>query len=156
MTEINFERLKDAYAVIDGIPESAFYLDSVLRESNGDLGCGTIACAAGWLMIYPPFAEILGTELRVSTFSPACSVIRFQNPVEGHRSLPAFETQMRRLFGLGERDTHLFDAAGGSDYDQAIYAELGEDISHKQLWQARVRKFLAEHGQLSTTSKDAE
>jgi hypothetical protein len=56
----NFELLKYAYAVIDGIPENRFNLsviaqNNAIRVQNNPHHCGTIGCALGWLAMHPDF-----------------------------------------------------------------------------------------------------
>lgn len=45
---MNVDLLKEAYAVIDGVPDE--------RLDLSDWKCGTVACAGGWLCQYPPFS----------------------------------------------------------------------------------------------------
>lgn len=61
----NLELLRDAYQIIDGIPDNQFDLQWFYSFYPGDLpaanDCGTIACAGGWLALHPQF-NALGLE----------------------------------------------------------------------------------------------
>ncbi len=72
------ELLRDAYAVIDGIPARriALYtwqsprgmvkyypITAKFKKTADEIDCGTLACAAGWLCLHPKFQEL---GLRVS------------------------------------------------------------------------------------------
>jgi hypothetical protein len=58
---IAIERLKDAYAIIDGIPAERIHLDMFQYNYVGNgyahdvtaIKCGTICCAGGWLALHP-------------------------------------------------------------------------------------------------------
>ncbi|MCY1299881.1 hypothetical protein D9M69_493940 [compost metagenome] len=132
----NFERLREAYAIIDGIPDKAFDLDDVITKSDGDLQCGTIACAAGWLMIHPKFAAELETELKVDS-DPWYSQMRSAKHAD-------FYDAMQHLFNMNLAEVR-------SIFSSRTPSELGvphaKRLSHKKLWQARVRKFLVNNGQ---------
>ncbi len=79
---MNLELLKDAYAIIEGMPDERIDLD--FWQDNKDVGklmlrgaisrakqidCGTIACAAGWLSLHPDMnARGLVSEFGVPEF----------------------------------------------------------------------------------------
>ena len=54
----NYELLKEAYAIIDGIPADRFNLSQFSNEHNNPHDCNTIACAAGWLGMHPKFKAL--------------------------------------------------------------------------------------------------
>jgi hypothetical protein len=60
------ELLKEAYAIIDGIPEQAFDLEKIITDGGTSVGCGTVACAAGWLSIHPKFGKLLGADVTLN------------------------------------------------------------------------------------------
>jgi hypothetical protein len=136
--EPNFELLRDAYAIIDGIPESYFALDQ-WRE---DRPCGTVACAAGWLMQHPQF-QVLGLRDKRLDHSPYhCPVFNV-----GITQFVGFSA-MAHVFNLSLDDADdLFDSEVtrlDADYEHPI-AMIG--VSDKDRWKARVRKYLKQHGQ---------
>jgi hypothetical protein len=66
---VKIELFKDAIAVIRGIPKKRIDLDGWQQnslpgdddsaaENASQIKCGTIACAGGWLALYPPFQEL--------------------------------------------------------------------------------------------------
>jgi hypothetical protein len=132
---MNIELLKDACAIIGGIPEEVFELGSILREHKSDAGCSTIACAAGWLSLHPTFAAELKPKvvvadggLRVEWFDP-----------NGH-PFRDFGTAMSALFDLSYWQAwDLFATRGESLLDEELETP---DITDKQLWLARAHKVL--------------
>ncbi len=130
----DFELLKDAYAIIDGIPETAIAL-GMLRTARGEtLARGTICSPAGWLAQHPAFTA-LGLSL-----SDDGSHLAFRDEPSGTGS-PA--RVMARVFALPEADAdRLFG-------DRETYT-LGDDsgLSDKRLWLHEVREYLKEHGQI--------
>lgn len=123
----NFELLKDAYEIIDGIPSENFNLDTWRKRDEGAT-CGTIACAAGWLTLHPKFQE-LGLKSVVGHGH------YLHRPVfNGKENIDA----LAELFGIKWADAlRLFREKG--------YLESG---GHKQVFLRRLREFLQEHGQL--------
>jgi len=130
MTTPNFELLKDAYAIIEGIPEGNFHLDTWRTRDEG-ASCGTIACAGGWLTLHPKFRE-LGLGVDSYDFPN-----RFNN-------FPTFNGEthnkaLARFFGITESDADdLFR-------QRTRYEREGTD---KELFLRRLRSFLAKRGQL--------
>lgn len=129
----DFELLKDAYAIIDGIPETAIALDRLQTAKGESLDKGTICSPAGWLAQQPKFRELGlwlsedGTQLVL-------------NGEESDKESPA--PIMARLFSLEQSDADRLFA------DRYTYT-LGDDsgLSDKRLWLREVREFLKEHGQ---------
>ncbi|MDY7537558.1 hypothetical protein RGU72_04735 [Undibacterium sp. 5I1] len=123
----NFELLKDAYAIIDGIPDKQFDLDRVVSKGYAKKAdCNTIACAIGFLAMHPQF-NALGLS-----YSPP-NGLQFKG-----RQLDSYKTVISKVFGVSEDDArNLFGAAYSSDYDPPF-----SDRSHKKLWQHRVMRFL--------------
>ncbi len=130
----DFELLKDAYAIIDGIPETAIALDRLQSAKGKSLGEGTICSPAGWLAQHPQFHDaglslsadgnLLRLRGRTAEAGEAAQIM-----AELFR-LPPLEAE--QLFGT--RNTYT----------------LGDDsgLSDKRLWLREVRAFLREHGQL--------
>ncbi|MDY7537559.1 hypothetical protein RGU72_04740 [Undibacterium sp. 5I1] len=126
MSGPNFELLKDAYAIISGIPESQIDLGSITKNDCTEASCNTIACAAGYLAMHPQF-NALGLSIGVH------GGLAYQNQNYGD-----FTTPLSQVFNLTERQAmNLFSYVGGSGYD----AEIGAS-SDKTRWQKRVEAFL--------------
>ncbi|HYD96538.1 MAG TPA: hypothetical protein VEC01_14510 [Noviherbaspirillum sp.] len=128
----NYELLKDAYAIIDGIPETAIDLDALCSARGETLEQGTICSPAGWLAQHPQFMA-LGLALAEDGT---------QLTVDGEPAADPSEA-LSRVLGLRTEDAqHLFG-------DRNTYT-LGDDtgLSDKRLWQREVREFLKQHGQL--------
>ncbi|KVQ35727.1 hypothetical protein WK03_35250 [Burkholderia cepacia] len=130
----NFELLKDAYEIIDGIPFKNFNLDTWRKRDDGAT-CGTIACAAGWLTLHPKFKELgLKTEVGSGKFQ--------HRPVfNGKENMDA----LADLFGI-----ELSDAL-------QLFREKRqfEQGTHKQVFLWRLRSFLEAHGQLKEQLAEA-
>lgn len=130
----DFELLKDAYAIIDGIPETAINLDALQTARGETLDKGTICSPAGWLAQHPKFME-LGLALS----HDGNQLQLHQQPAE-----PGDEAQlMVQIFGLTQTEAeHLFG-------NRNTYS-LGDDsgLSDKRLWLREIRDFLREHGQI--------
>jgi hypothetical protein len=127
----NFELLKDAYAIISGIPDDNFRLSTWFWLNNGK-SCGTIACAGGWLALHPDMQE------RGLGVNPRTDFPTFDGD-EGYSALGKF-------FGVGDDDaTRLF--SGRHTYDRGLVRPRVY-MSDKKLFLARVRKYLSNHGQL--------
>lgn len=132
-TTPNFELLKDAYAVIDGIPETAIDLDKLVSARGETLEHGTVCSPAGWLAQHPKFIE-----LGLSLSEDDSRLLLDGEPVDDS---PA--AVLARVFGLQPADAeHLFS-------DRNTYT-LGDDsgLSDKRLWLREMRDFLKQHGQL--------
>lgn len=50
--------LKDAYAILEGVPENLVSLDRWRLSQGSTLTDGTICCAAGWLTLHPRFVTL--------------------------------------------------------------------------------------------------
>ncbi|WP_136418996.1 hypothetical protein [Herbaspirillum sp. ST 5-3] len=128
----DFELLKDAYAIIDGIPETAIALGQLQTARGASLEHGTICSPAGWLAQHPKFTA-LGLSLEGE------QLVLQGEPTE--TGSPAHI--LARVFALEEPDAErLFS-------DRNTYT-LGDDsgLSDKRLWLHEVREFLKEHGQI--------
>jgi hypothetical protein len=153
---MNFELLKDAYAIIDGIPEKQFNLNRWVEENDNtgsvcDLahGCGTVACAGGWLSLHPKFNELglkytwkrgkgRGFNERRITYKG--------NDMEDN----PFDV-LGKTFDIGYWGAqNLFSAAGGSKYDADIYRMKGRNTNHKTLFKYRVKHFLKQYDRTYT------
>jgi len=139
-TAPNFELIKDAYAIIDGIPETAIDLDKLVSRRGETLEHGTVCSPAGWLAQHPRFVE-LGLTL-------ADDDIALQLAGEPPMDEPP-AVILSRIFGLAPGDAeHLFS-------NRQAYT-LGDDsgLSDKRLWLREVREFLKQHGHLDAELDD--
>jgi hypothetical protein len=138
----NFELLKEAYAIIGGIPARQLQLHSIVAESDESFNsndsktkhCGTIACGIGWLGLHPEFQRRgLKVNKHGDTFFNGAGM--------------SYPQAASKLFGI-DYDTALdmFSARGDSPDD----TEASEKLSDKQLLQFRIRNFLRKHGQLKS------
>jgi len=133
-TAPNFELLKDAYAIIDGIPETAIDLDKLVSSRGESLEKGTVCSPAGWLAQHPQFID-LGLSL---------SEDDTQLLLDGEAPAEASPAEiLAKVFSLALADAeHLFG-------DRNTYT-LGDDsgLSDKRLWLREMRDYLKQHGQL--------
>jgi hypothetical protein len=122
----NWELLKDAYEIADGIPAENFNLNEWRRRDEG-ASCGTIACAAGWLSLHPKF-RALGLDYK---------------DVPGHGRQITFRNDYH-FDAIAE----LFNITGAQAYQLFGQASEVPYRAHKELFLSRLRKFLERHGQL--------
>lgn len=133
----NFELLKDAHAIIDGMPAENVNLNSWRRTDRGAT-CGTIACAGGWLTLHPQF-KALGL-----LYARSAENVIFKNPVDGNITHTGWSA-LAQVFSLTKEDAErLF---GG--------AWLEPLPTHRSVFLRRIRDFLEEHGQLNWQLQDA-
>jgi hypothetical protein len=140
MTKPNYELLKHAYAIIDGIPDHRFNLNKVATndtdhgECNVPTDCGTIACGIGWLAMHPDFID---RGLTVDK----------QGAPRLHGATCFYEDAGAHLFGITCSEAmSLFSPNGYSYLD--VPNEGYSHRTHKQVFQNRVRLFLQQKGQL--------
>lgn len=134
---MNIELFKDAIAVIRGIPESRINLDqwqagkvgglvilSYRTVSNvSEIDCSTLACAGGWLALYPPFQKL---GLRFNSWG-----------------VPSYRGYLRRaalaeFFDILEIEARdLFGPKGFSEHGR-----------HKTIWLRRAVKLLRKYESL--------
>lgn len=147
---MNLELLKDAYAIIDGIPDKFFNLNTWVEDACelGGGGCGTIACAGGWLAMHPKFNE-LGLKFKWTRGQGRGNNERYMT-YKGFPEAPGAEDNhevLARVFGITRHQSHnLFSGVGGSAYDRGagrsvfVYSK-----SHKDVFKNRVIKFLRDN-----------
>ncbi|HZW13409.1 MAG TPA: hypothetical protein VFF81_09495 [Noviherbaspirillum sp.] len=136
----DYELLKDAYAIIDGLPETAIDLDKLVTARGEALDQGTVCSPAAWLAQHPAF-KALGLGLADDD-----SQLALNGQPTGTDSVPQV---MARVFALRQVDADRLFA------DRRTYT-LGDDsgLSDKRLWLHEVRDFLREHGQISEDFED--
>lgn len=137
----NYELLRDAYAIIDGIPPRKIDLDAIQESKGESLTCGTICCAAGWLALHPQF-QALGLNMThdpAHFFHPRAWVTFNGNDHDGD-----YAAVMSRVFRITDDEAvELFGCAGESPYDHS----MRRNATDKSLFLNRVRSFLKEKGQ---------
>jgi hypothetical protein len=141
-TNPNYELLKQAYAIIDGIPETAIALGSIRTKEGATLAEGTVCSPEGWLALHPTFNE------HGLTMSADGKELRFNGEADSG-SHAAF--LMAKVFGLRpEKSEQLFG-------DRQLFTD-GDDsgLSDKRLWQRRIREYLQGKGQLGGAVSQAE
>lgn len=117
MTE-TYPLLREAYAVIDGIPKDQF---SLRTWSNGKKpSCGMIGCGGGWLASYPPFIE---------------QGLRMRGGQPYYKGKYAFAA-LAEFFGITYADADLIFTAHSTR----------SRFSDKEVWKMRVKRFLESHG----------
>jgi|GEM_PF-1759375 len=135
-----YELLKDAYAIIDGIPDKVVNLNHVVSEKGESLDCGTIACAAGWLGMHPKF-----NKLGLSVVQGGLGGFRLHlDSGSAADNARAYSGQMAKVFNLPHADAlKLFNA-------RQYHERAGgwRALTDKQVWLRRVREYLKEEGQL--------
>jgi hypothetical protein len=128
----NYELLKDAYAIIGGIPEEKVNLERIIASKGRSLECGTVACAFGWLSMHPQFKRKLKYAGSVSGF------------VVNGASYANYRTAAAALFDItSDNARNIFGPRGYSDYDAKR-----DHRSDRDLFLHRVRRFLKDEGQL--------
>lgn len=139
-TGINYELFKDAYAIIDGIPENAIAFGPLLTARGEALDRGTICSPAGWLAQHPAF-----NALGVTLSDDGEHLLLDGEPQEGMSTAEI----MARVFAMPSPDAdRLFG-------EQGSYALENEGLSDKRLWQHEARQFLKEHGQLDNAFEES-
>lgn len=141
-TGTNFELLKDAYAIIDGIPESAIAFGPLCAARGEALDKGTICSPAGWLAQHPTFID-----LGLSLSEDGSKLLLDDEDVDEDASTAEI---MARVFALPQPDANrLFG-------DKDTYALEGDaGLGDKRLWQHEVREYLREHDQLDAVFEES-
>lgn len=122
-TRPDYELLKEAYAIIDGVPEEVVASGAPCSKIGATLLDGTVCSPEGWLALHPTF-NALGLSVSADGTS-----LRFNG-----EDLP-IATAMAKVFHMSEDEAaQLFE-----DPAAASGGEPGSAVSHKQLWQTRIR-----------------
>ena len=137
---INFDLLRKAAAIIEGIPNRNFNLNTVMSNHGSrkpeENFCGSIGCVIGWLAMHPEFKE-LGLELK--EYDDRCSpgVTYKGDPVDYRRAASL-------VFGVSDTNAReLFCGHGGSYFDPPRAFQ----ISSKTIFRNRMVRFLKQAGQ---------
>lgn len=134
----DYELLKDAYAIIDGIPYDAISLDWTRTKEGPSLTEGTVYHPARWLACHPGFQE------RGLSVSENGKHILFQGQSFAGG---AYSESLAQLFGLSIGDVVSLFAERGTRMGEANLADSDKDI-----WQRRVLSYLEAHSTLSTAA----
>jgi hypothetical protein len=128
-----FELLKEAYAILGGIPSKVINLNSIQEKEGKALSCGTICCGIGWLGHHPKF-QALGLKTK-------------ENGVSYKGEDSYYEDAASNLFNIDYKSAEELFAPG---YDICNSLEKGASplLSHKQRLLYRFRTYLRRHGQL--------
>lgn len=126
-----YELLKDAYAIIDGIPADAISLDWTRTKEGPSLTDGTVYHPARWLACHPEFQE------RGLSVSENGKHILFQGQSFAGG---AYSESLAHLFGLTIGDIVSLFAERGTRMGEANLAD-----SDKSIWQRRVLNYLETH-----------
>jgi hypothetical protein len=142
-TKPKYALLREAYAIVGGIPEHAFWMNSILERKGVSLSCGTVACALGWLGMHPKFQAKTGlaTVSRTSLNSGGSTTFKNKPMWYDVAAADVFGITMNeaaQLFGVAKHD------------------ELKRWGTHKEVFLARVRNFLGTRGQLTAQLKAAK
>lgn len=138
--EPNYELLREAYAIIGGIPGNKIALRSIVSMKGPSLDCGTIACAAGWLGMHPKF-QALGLEVVKDGLN-----LSFQGEPGW-----AYYAPLARTFNIDVVLAHrLFCTRGNFDHSEY------DNRADKQVWLDRVHAYLEVHGQLTSQLEAAK
>ncbi|NTX18022.1 hypothetical protein [Burkholderia cepacia] len=129
----NFELLRDAFAILDGIPEHVFNLDAWTVQQGESLSCGTIACAGGWLARHPKFAEL---GLGISRGGDVCLRTDANESSFGALS---------KIFSLRGDEDEIFMPSGAGYSDRELSFEVRQAMTDKQLWKRRVLRLFQEY-----------
>lgn len=130
----DYELLKDAYAIIDGIPDEAIAFGAPCKVRGRSLDNGTICSPEGWLAQHPQFVALgLGVE-------PDGASLQFLG--EKLSPVPA----MAKVFRMPEEEAaRLF-----GDRSEFIGGGASTQASDKQLWLSRVRHHIHDRALVDT------
>ena len=122
MNQETYPLLREAYAIIDGIPDDRFNLRTYANSTDPN-HCGTIACAVGWLAMHPTF-NALGLTLRRGEFGdddpmPFCP--------EGYDGFSSVARTLGISYGIAYT---IFQCRDYPEYEP----EGSELMTDKQLW----------------------
>ena len=135
---MNTELVKDAYAIIDGIPDDRISLymfqQGEIALEPAAITCQTLACAAGWLSLHPDMRK---RGLRILTNG----IPYLFGAASGFDSLAMLFEMTRK------QATFLFSDRSGSRIPGQ------SEMSDKELWLARCR-YLLKHGNFGDAEKN--
>lgn len=131
MKEESYPLVREAYAVVDGIPADRFNLRTIANKSDPH-NCGTVACAAGWLAMHPKF-KALGLGLVGHGGG-------YLNLAKDGVSSHSFATILSDVLNIDLQDAK--DIFNPKVPDNPYDPPKSSRMSDKSRWKYRVRKFL--------------
>jgi hypothetical protein len=161
-TKPKYALLREAYAIVGGIPEHAFWMNSILERKGVSLSCGTVACALGWLGMHPKFQAKTGLATVSRTSLNSSGSTTFKNKPMW------YDVAAADVFGITMNEAaQLYDVAAADVFGitmneaaqlfgVAKHDELKRWGTHKEVFLARVRNFLGTRGQLTAQLKAAK
>lgn len=129
----NYELLKDAYAILGGIPDKAINLDYIRQKQGRTLSCGTISCGIGWLASHPTFKK-MGLNIQRPKRGMAYADITWRGKKVN------YDTAAANIFGISKREAN--DLFTSSNY----YG--GTKVNHKHELLNRIMHLLEAKGQV--------
>jgi hypothetical protein len=126
-----YRLLREAYAIIAGIPDEAISLDWNRAKEGPSLTEGTVFHPARWLALHPSFKD---KGLSLSDNGKQL-LFKGQTSTSGTYSEP-----LAHVFGLPVSDIVGLFAERGTRMGESNPADSDKDI-----WQNRVRNYLATH-----------
>ncbi len=146
----NYALLREAREMLASIPTRQFDLSQIVTErgagafgsiaADGDLsaGCGTIACAAGWLALTPRF-QALGLTASCCSYGGNADYCLDYRGVSTE-SQSDYDLAMAPLFNLTFKQAeHLFATRDEGDCEE----DPDENLTDKALFLARIDRLLA-------------
>lgn len=141
MVHTSYSLLREAYSIIDGVPDEVINLDLWSQhELDLEHPCNTLACAGGLLAQHP---KMIARGFRLE------SVRKTHYKTTANDQFPAYEGQagyraIANFFHLSYQEVEqLFgDRSSAWKYDPPLPRRRA--MSDRQLWLYRVRKFLEE------------
>lgn len=122
--------LKEAYAVIDGVPDE--------RLDLSRWKCGTLACAGGWLCQYPPFLR-MGLALKIDP--------DYTQPMPAFMGKVYFDA-LEEFFGIEPVD------ASGLFGVRRWWLPTESGDTDRQVFLRRLREFLRDKGAITAERCD--
>lgn len=139
------ERLRDAYAIIDGIPDDRIDLRYMLRHHDPEDLTKVVASPLGWLAIYPSFMAECGPPKLI--YLDGKLSIHWSTVPNRPTMIPSHTFIAASFFSLTMDDVRdLFGPRNNSRYDWALLKHAS--LTDKHLWLGRVRKYLGEQPHL--------
>lgn len=139
--EPNYELLREAYAIIGGIPMRKIHLRKLITEGGlnrpvKELKCGTIACGAGWLALHPMFTK-LGLRISKTAGYRSHTVLGWKGDFTEYES--QYERAMARVFNMKMSDA--------DDMFSALVHYGESNLSDKAKLLRRIKNYLIARGQ---------
>jgi hypothetical protein len=141
MKTIDFEGIRHLAAIIDGMPDSAVNLGSIVTgQGRGKKmhACGTTACAIGVVCLHPDFAD-RGISFKADQYWGSLLLI---NDVKYDAG--SYERAGVAAFGITNKESERLFCS--SYHGEWAYKEP-RDLTDKQRFKRRVIAFLRKHKQ---------